>query len=289
MAIGSSWSHVLGDAITAANFINTWGRLLSGGGNPRKSPLLLHDYPENRTEGTLTKLPTSVQPLSVKQVEPVGDSWLSLGNAKMATHSFHITESKIKQLQAKESSDRVSSFEIVSALIWQCLANIRKDREPRLVTIFRNHASAKRSGLLLSNEQKISTVVSKFFPSKVAISELASMIAGQEVVETRSIEDLVDRESGTPDFIVYGANLTFIDMEGVPSYELDIKGQKPIHVDFTIDGVGEEGAVLVLRCPQKTHGCGGNGGKMVILILPEDQIPPLLDMLERAWGIVEEI
>ncbi|KAG1326370.1 putative protein ECERIFERUM 26-like [Cocos nucifera] len=375
MAIGFSWSHLLGDALTAANFINLWAELLSGG-SPKCQKI--HN-PETKTEKTLIKSPTSLQVLSVKQVEPVGDSWLYLNNSKIATHSFQITEAKIKQLQAKESS-QASSFEIISALIWHCLVKIRKDGEPKLVTICRNDPSTKRSGLLgneqkistvvsdsfpskvaiselasmiakqqivetkmiedlvdggsgtpdfivyganltfvdmegvpsyelelkgqkpihvdfsidgvgdegalLGNEQKISTVVSDSFPSKVAISELASMIAKQQIVETKMIEDLVDGESGTPDFIVYGANLTFVDMEGVPSYELELKGQKPIHVDFSIDGVGDEGAVLVLQCPQQTSGGGGSGGRMVMLILPEDQIPPLREALGSAWGII---
>ncbi|XP_008802334.2 protein ECERIFERUM 26-like [Phoenix dactylifera] len=280
MAIGFSWSHILGDAITATNFINLWAQLLSN------SPLKCQQHllsPETKTEKTPIKLPASMELLPVKQVEHVGDSWLSLNNSKMATHSFQITEEKIKQLQAKESG-QISSFEIISALIWQCLSKIRKDKGPKSVTICRNDTSAKRSGLL-SNEQKISTVVSDFVPSKVAISELASMIAKQEVAETKMIEDLVDGQSGTPDFIVYGANLTFIDMEGVPLYELELKGRKPIHVEYSIDGVGDEGAVLVLQCPQQTYGSGGNGGKMVMLILPEDQIPPLQEELQSAWGV----
>ncbi|XP_073105615.1 protein ECERIFERUM 26-like [Elaeis guineensis] len=279
MAIGFSWSHVLGDAITATNFINLWAQLLSGG-SPKCQPIHNHKI---KTEKTLIKSPTSLELLSVKQVELVGDPWLSLNNSKMATYSFQITEAKIKQIQAKESS-QVSSFEIISALIWQCLAKIRKDKEPTLVTICKNDPSVKRSWLL-SNEQKIGTVVSDFFPSKVAVSELASIIAKQQVIETKMIEDLVEGESGTPDFIIYGANLTFIDMEGVPLYELELKDQKPIHVDFSIDGVGDEGAVLVLQCPQKTYGSGGSGGKMVMLILPEDQISPLREALESAWGI----
>ena len=68
------------------------------------------------------------------------------------------------------------------------------------------------------------------------------------------------------DVLVYGgANLTLVDMEQVDVYGLEIKGQRPVHVEYGMDGVGEEGAVLV-------QPDADGRGRLVTAVLPRDEI-----------------
>ncbi|XP_072969767.1 protein ECERIFERUM 26-like [Typha angustifolia] len=272
MAIGFSWAHVLGDAVSATKCFNQWAQLLSGSLPPISYNL---PKPQNEEQKPVEKSSASVMPHSAKLVEPVGDCWLAPNNCEMATYSFEITEMKLKQLQVKESTE-AGYFEMISALIWQCLAKVREGKELKSVTICKSGPSI--GSCSLKNEQKICYVKTDSSPGKVDLSELAMLIAKEEVDETKLVQGIVDRETGKPDVIIYGANLTFIDMQEIELYGLELKGQKPIHVEYSIDGVGDEGAVLVLQG-------GKNKGRLVNLILPENQIPKLREMLESMWGI----
>ncbi|CAL9037605.1 protein ECERIFERUM 26-like [Musa acuminata AAA Group] len=280
MAIGYSWSHVLGDPVTGTNCINLWGRLL--GGNPPPKSLLPHSAP-TPTGRPARQAPASATPLSVKQVEPVGDHWLVTNACKMATDSITITESRLERLQS-EKLNGVPAFEMISALFWRCLASVRRGgREPRVVTICRHKPRAKRCAQL-SNEQMISTVsTSAASPADLDLAALAQLVSKQQVDETKLVEESIDGDGGKPDFVVYGANLTFVDMEGVDLSGLDIKGEKPVQVDCVIDGVGDEGAVLVF--PRGADAGGGSKGGAAVLILPEDQIMKLKEVLKREFDI----
>ncbi|XP_020103461.1 protein ECERIFERUM 26-like [Ananas comosus] len=271
MAIGFSWAHVLGDAVSATNCFNLWAQLL-GKKSPSKSDNL--QYPQNTPENPVAE--KSI-PHSVKMVDPVGDYWLAPNSAKMATYSFQITEAKLNLIRSKESV-RVGYFEIISALIWRNLAKIREGEELNTVTICRNDHSS-RTDESLSNEQKICSLTTDSSPAKVELSELAMLISEKGVDETKMVESFVESESGKPDFIIYGANLTFVDMEKIELYGLELKGQKPVHVEYSIDGVGKAGTILVLQCG------GDNKGRLVNVILPEDEISKLREMLKIEWGI----
>ncbi|RRT77767.1 hypothetical protein B296_00014153 [Ensete ventricosum] len=280
MAIGYSWSHVLGDPVAGTNCINLWGQLLAG--NPPPKSLLPHSA-RTPTARPARQPPVSATPLSVKQVEPVGDLWLIADACKMATDSITITESRLKHLQS-EKLNGVRAFEMISALFWHCLGSVRRgDREPRVVTICRHKPRAKKCAEL-SNEQMISTVsTSHASAADLDLAELALLVSKQKVDETTLVEESIDGDGGKPDFVVYGANLTFVDMEGVDLSGLDIKGEKPVQVDSVIDGVGDEGAVLVF--PQGADAGGGSKGAAAVLILPEDQILKLREVLKREFDI----
>lgn len=228
--------------------------------------------------------PASATPLSVKQVEPVGDFWLVTNVCKMATDSITITESRLEHLQSEKKLNGVPAFEMISALFWRCLASVRRGGgEPRVVTICRHKPRVKRCAQL-SNEQMISTVsTSDASPADLGLAELALLVSKQQVDETKLVEESIDGDGGKPDFVVYGANLTFVDMEGVDLSGLDIKGEKPAQVDCVIDGVGDEGAVLVF--PQGADAGGGSKGGAAVLILPEDQIMKLREVLKREFDI----
>ncbi|KAJ8467204.1 hypothetical protein OPV22_029756 [Ensete ventricosum] len=280
MAIGYSWSHVLGDPVAGTNCINLWGQLLAG--NPPPKSLLPHSA-RTPTARPARQPPVSATPLSVKQVEPAGDLWLIADACKMATDSITITESRLKHLQS-EKLNSVPAFEMISALFWHCLASVRRGgREPRVVTICRHKPRAKKCAEL-SNEQMISTVsTSHASPADLDLAELALLVSKQKVDETTLVEESIDGDGGKPDFVVYGANLTFVDMEGVDLSGLDIKGEKPVQVDSVIDGVGDEGAVLVF--PQGADAGGGSKGPAAVLILPEDQILKLREVLKREFDM----
>jgi hypothetical protein len=54
-------------------------------------------------------------------------------------------------------------------------------------------------------------------------------------------------------------------MEQVDLYGMEIKGQRPAHVEYGMAGVGEEGAVLV-------QPDADGGGRVVTAVLPKDEV-----------------
>ncbi|CAL9104261.1 unnamed protein product [Musa textilis] len=284
MAIGYSWAHVLGDPMSATNCINLWGELFSG--NPPPKTLQLNNH-QKKEENAATCVNVSPKPIPVKQVELNGDRWLAPNTRKMATNSFRITENKLKKMQP-EQLKQVPTFVIISALIWKCLAKIRKSRESKMATICRYLTLAKCSKIL-NNMVKTSTVRLDSSAANFGLLELATLICKLEVDESKSVEELVDIENGKPDFVLYGANLTFVDMEGINLYGLELKGQKPVQVAYSIDGVGDEGAVLVLQDPQRTNATNSNQERIVIVILPEDEIQQLCELLSSEFGIAQDL
>lgn len=199
----------------------------------------------------------------------------------MSTHCFRITETKLEKLRGEQ----VPPFEMISALLWQCLARIRSGREPELATICRGGNPAKNNEIL-HNKFRTSTIKLDSSAAGVGLVGLATRILKQDKDELGALEGLVDRNSGDPDFILYGANLTFVDMGGIDLYGLELKGQRPVQVDYSVDGVGDEGAVLVLQPPQRTDpGGSSDQERSVMVILPEDEIPSLCQVLSSDFGI----
>lgn len=132
-----------------------------------------------------------------------------------------------------------------------------------------------------SNGMIWSTVEAEFAVSKGEMVELAKLIAEKRMPENGLIEEFLQGNEETSDFIVYGANLTFVDLEDANLYGLEFKGKKPVFVNYTIDGVGDEGTVLILPSPERE----GGDGKIVTMILPEDQAERLKEVLEKDWNI----
>ncbi|KAL3506476.1 hypothetical protein ACH5RR_031858 [Cinchona calisaya] len=283
MSIGLSWAHVVGDVFSADEFLNTLGKVLTG-------------YEPYWPLNIGTSLPTSQNPqstkkvvedpLSIKRIGPVGDKWITVNNCKMETFSFHITPTQLSHIQSKISSkndSKVAIFESLCAVIWKCMAKIRQENEPKVVTICQKNSRKKVDGTL-SNSQLLSVVKADFSITKANHVELVEMIKNRAINELRKIEEAMEREQGLADFVVYGANLTFVDFEETNFYGFQYNGHKPVSVSYTIDGVGDQGAVLVI--PGLKNGAADDGcGRLLTVILPKKEVLELKSELKREWSI----
>lgn len=270
--MGLSWAHVLGDAFSAADFVNAWGQVMSGQ-YPRQ-PKLAQSHIE--TERSLTPTKKLEDPISVKRVGPVGDHWISASNRKMEVFSFHTTPRMLSELQSKV---RGPVFESLCGLIWKIVAQIRNGPGPKLVTICKNGPKGRRNSGVPSNGQVISVVKADFSVTEADPKELAKLVMNRAADERHGIEEAMERDQGLSDFVIYGSNLTFVDWGEADFYGLEVKGEKPIHVNYTIDGIGDEGAVLLLPGPPE-----GDGGKIVTLIVPENEVAALKSELKREFN-----
>lgn len=265
MALGFSWAHLIGDVASATACFNTWAQILSG-----KKPAGTVLEPANKPLDRAPAAAAAAPPRSVKPVGPIEDHWLVPAGRAMAWYSFRVTEPALKKLQSAAGRHAAGTFELVSALLWQAVAKIRAaaSKEVTTVTVVRTDMAA-RSGKSLANEQRVGYVEAASSPAKTDVAELAAMLAGDKVVdETGAVAAFPG------DVVVYGgANLTFVDMEQVAPYELELKGQRPVHVEYGLDGVGEEGAVLV-------QPDAGGRGRVVTVVIPRDEV----DSLRAALG-----
>uniref|UniRef100_A0A0D9W9B2 Uncharacterized protein n=1 Tax=Leersia perrieri TaxID=77586 RepID=A0A0D9W9B2_9ORYZ len=256
MALGFSWAHLIGDVASATNCFNTWAQILSG-----KKPHPTTLEPPNKPLAAVVAA-AAAPPRSVKPVGPIEDHWLVPSGRAMASYSFHVTEPALKRLQ---SSAAAGTFELVAAVLWQTVARIRPSKDVTTVTVVRTDTAA-RSGKSLANEQLLGYASSSSSApvAKAGVAELAALLAkGNVVDETDAVAAF------TGDVLVYGgASLTLVDMEAVRPYELELKGQRPVHVEFGMDGVGEEGAVLV-------QPDAGGRGRVVTAVLPKDEVDAL--------------
>ncbi|OMO97904.1 Transferase [Corchorus capsularis] len=290
-----SWAHLLGDAFSASDFITSWGQFMAKLKNhgPFKFPKPL-EKPADPTQYA------KEEPLSAKQVNPVGDLWVTANNCKMETFSFCLTKPQLSNLQAKISSgaeDRRSRlisppFESVCAVIWQCIAKVRQGLfEPQIVTVCRKNPKHDKNGVP-SNSQIISAVKADFSVMGADLKKLAMLLSesnNQGMDERNKIEAALEKDDGVSDYIMYGTNLTFVNLEDASLYELELKGQKPKFVYYSIHGVGDEGAVLFLPGPPKDSDSTENNveERLISITLPEDQVLKLKIELKKSGLLVE--
>lgn len=266
MSVGLSWAHVLGDVHFASEFINMWAKITNG--QDPQAPPNLAQHKEAQTPSSPKKLCNN--PLSLKRVDPVGDTWVATNNHKMSSLSFHVSSKQLSQLQFKlsdpDNSSRVGPFESLCAVIWQCVARVRNGLEPKVVTIVKYDLSKKNKGIL-SDNQVISIVKGEMSISKSELKDLATLVMNDAVDDREKIEEMLENEHGVSDVIIYGANLTFVDMTEATFYDMKLMRQNPEHVSYSIDGIGDEGVVLVLPTPKED-----DGGKFVTITLPENEL-----------------
>ncbi|XP_061352486.1 protein ECERIFERUM 26-like [Gastrolobium bilobum] len=275
LSVGLSWAHVVGDAFSAFNFITKWSQTLAGHAPPKslhKPNLCEPQFPPNSV---------SVNPVSVKKARIVGEYWLAANDSDVATHSFHVTS---KQLHHLVTETKTSYFEILSALVWKCISHIREDFGPKVVTICTS-SSNRAENEFPTNGLVLSKVEADLTAGESDISELAKLIAEKKMVENENhvMEKLAEEDEGKGDFIVYGSNLTFVDLEAADFYGVKLNGKKPIMANCTFRGVGDQGVVLVLPAPRDNED-GGNG-RIITVSLPEKELDQLKDKLDGEWGI----
>ncbi|QCD83333.1 shikimate O-hydroxycinnamoyltransferase [Vigna unguiculata] len=277
ISLGLSWAHILGDPLSASEFINSLGRVMNDLG------LKLHSNIPRCVPAPGQPGPQK-DPISAKRIDPVGDHWIPANNKKMDTFSFHITSTQLNYLQAQiwgPSLHQTPGFESVCAMIWHCVARVRTKSEPKTVTVCRTDPYRKDNDNI-GNNQVICKVEagSECCIVESDLSVLARMLEDEGVDERKEIEEAIERDEGVSDLFVYGANLTFVDLEKINLYDLQLKGQTPRFVYYTIQGVGDEGAILVYPGP--------HDGKFVTMILPEDEMPKLKSELKINGLLLED-
>ncbi|KZV34872.1 protein ECERIFERUM 26-like [Dorcoceras hygrometricum] len=272
-AVGLSWAHVLGDAFSAAEFMNQLGKTVSNNGPGR--PIALAQSLTRSTSANIERRAVE-DPLSIRRVGLVGDNWIKVTEGNMSTFSFNIPATQLSHLQSKLSPKgaEFSPFEALSSVIWQCIARIRSG--PKVVTICEKGGKNETEGTL-SNSLNVSVVNADFHVVEAKPSELATLLKSRTSDERKKIDEIMETEQGLPDFIVYGANLTIVNFEEGKFYEFEYRGQKPVSFSLRIDGVGEQGAILVLP-GDNNAACGG---RKVTAILPEKEIIEFKEELKR--------
>ncbi|PSS31577.1 Protein ECERIFERUM like [Actinidia chinensis var. chinensis] len=280
LSVGLSWAHILGDAFSASAIINMWGQIMAGHVPPQ--PLKV---PNTTNNCQFPHSSISQKPFSLKMVDPVGDCWKIANSCEMKSHSFHVTTRTLDRIVSSTSGLNLAAkhqyFRVIMALMWKSLAKIRGESDSKVVTICANNS--REGNEIASNTQVIGSVEASFNVGKADISELAKLIDEKAMDETSVIEKFVERESGQSDFVMYGANLTFVNLEEEEIYGLQIQGKRPIFANYTVGGIDEKGVVLVLPGPE--NGKRGNSGRTVTVIVPKNQIIELKNELKKEWGI----
>lgn len=280
--MGLSWAHVLGDAFSASSFINMWGQIMAGHAPPKSLHAPIPKRPASPVKSGLDTAPSTV-----KRVDAVGDCWSVVNNRKLEAYSVHLTLQQLDHITSRCGllrEPKVPPFKLLSALIWKSVSKIRGDGGPKIVTVCENnvHREANQS---LSNSMDLSRAEVNFSVAEAEVSDLARPIT-EAVNENGLIEELVERDDGKQDFIAYGANLTFVNLEGADIFGLELTGQKPIFANYRMSGVGDEGVVLVLPGPENGDEKGGGGfGRTVTMVLPKAQMAQLKEEIIETWGI----
>ncbi|CAL0305606.1 unnamed protein product [Lupinus luteus] len=286
LSVGLSWAHILGDAFSAFNFITKWSQILVG----HKPPKSLHT-PNIKEPQSPPTYNIYENPISIKKATVVGEYWLGANNSDVATHSFHFTFKQLQHLVTATSNlsqttntaktKKDSYFEIISAMLLKSIAQIKGDFGTKVLTICTNNNSNRDGNEFPNNGLVLSRIEADLAAD---ISELAWLIAEKKMVENHIMEKLIEKDEGKEDYIVYGANLTFVDLEEAEIYEVKLNGHKPIMANCTIHGVGDEGVVLVLPAPEDID--GGGSGRIVNVSLPEKELNQLKDKIGKEWSII---
>lgn len=281
LSIGLSWAHILGDAFSAFNFISNWSHLLAGQALPKNLHMPNHSKPQF--------LPNSVSdnPISIKRATNVGEYWLASNESNLATHTFHITYKQLQHLVTTTTSTKYTNtkyFEIISAMIWKCISQIRGDFGSNVVTICTTNISNRDENDFATNYLMISKIETNLPLEQCDISQLVKLIGDKKMNENHVLEKLVEEGKGKEDFIVYGAKLTFVDLEESEFYGVKLNGKKPIMTNCDFRGVGDQGVVLVLPAPQDDDD-DGNNGRMITVSLPGNELNQMKSKLAREWGI----
>jgi len=288
MALGFTWAHVIGDIPSAAACFSKWAQLFSG----KKAPAPTLRDPLAMPPSAASPASVAAPPPSVKATAaPVGDHWAVPTTRDMVPFSFHVTEQQLQGLllsaapEGHQQRHVVGPFELVSALIWRALAAIRgpggEEEATRTVTVVKTEPTPTPAGL--ANEHRIGHVVATggSSPGTVDVAKLAALLAGAHLEEASAVAAaaLAGAEGEDVDVVVYGANLTFVDAEGLAVYDgLELAGRRPAHVEYAVDGVGDGGAAVV-------HRDAGGRGRTVAAVVRRGEADRLRAALRDALHV----
>ncbi|XP_016505025.1 protein ECERIFERUM 26-like [Nicotiana tabacum] len=152
-------------------------------------------------------------------------------------------------------------FESLCAIIWQSSYRIRDGLEPKVVAICKK--SEEKKEYLVGNNQVIGVVKVDHSIREANPSDLARLIKNEIIDEQLKIDEAIEKDHELLDVVVYGANLTFVNMEGADLYGFDWKGHKPTNVSYFIDGVGDAGTAVVLPTRPNDSSKYGDKGRIV--------------------------
>lgn len=281
LSVGLSWAHILGDAFSAFNFITKWSHILAGQSLPKSLHMPSLAKPQFLSNFVFDN------PISIKNENVVGEYWLAANDCYVPSHTFHITSSQLHHLVKTTNinfNTNTEYFEIISAMIWKCIAQIRGDIGPRVVTICTKNKNTSKcaENEFPTNDILLSKIETNLRPDEYNILDLVNLIGEKKINENYALEKLVEKGDGKDDFLVYGAKLTFVDLEEADFYGVKLNGKKPIMANCDLRGVGDQGVVLVLPGPEDDE---GNNGRMITVSLPGKELDQLKYKLEREWGI----
>ncbi|RZC62160.1 hypothetical protein C5167_023897 [Papaver somniferum] len=204
MSTGLSCAHVLGDAFLASHIIKSWGQLVSTGHLPHDLQKLepITVIQENRSF-------VDLQPF-FKRVDPVGDYWKFVNNCNMITSCFQINPAKLNNILLRINGQcgtrHIPTFECLCAIFWHSLAKIRTQAEPRVVTVCQNNSN-RINDVHYGNNQIFGIVKAECHVKDANPADLATLMLDQTTHEQRQMDQVMEKDGGLSDFVVYGANL----------------------------------------------------------------------------------
>ncbi|ESQ56303.1 hypothetical protein EUTSA_v10025273mg [Eutrema salsugineum] len=257
LALGLNWAHIMGDSFSLLYAFNFWAKAMSG---EKIYTLETSDGIRRFRSPNLTVK----APVSIKRVDPVGDLWITPNNKKMAKFSFNLSVAdQVSPHFPAYGDDQTQVFEILAGIIWKCIAKVREEPEPLIVTIIRKDPNMlKPKGI--RNSQVISSVHVDFPVGEATVEELVKRIA-EATDERCGIDEIGESCDGNLDFVVYGAKLTFVDLSELGFYEARVMGKSPESVYYNVEGVGEEGLVVVFPAKNSEE-------RVVTMTLPEEEM-----------------
>ncbi|KAL8260019.1 hypothetical protein R6Q59_027972 [Mikania micrantha] len=209
-SVGMSWSHVLGDVFSAVGFINLWAQAMEG--HYPAQPLTMAQQRNHTFDFQNPNQSPIADPMSTKRVGPVGDLWSPSNHSKMGTIFLSYFIIRVNS---------VAMFECVCVVIWHCLAKVRDGLGPNVVTVCRNGMKNRHKGIIANESQTIGLVKTDMPVGKYKPMELGSLLMNKVDDERLKIEEVMERHDALLDFLIYGANLTFVDLSSTSFYEME--------------------------------------------------------------------
>ncbi|KAI9109089.1 hypothetical protein K1719_019712 [Acacia pycnantha] len=139
-----------------------------------------------------------------------------------------------KPISVKRSID-VGDHWLVADHVWKCLSHIRGNASGLNVVTICINGSKREEDELPINGLVFSKVEADFAVEKSNVSKLATLIGEKKVMENDILEKMVEEDEGEGDFVVYGANLTFVNLERAEFYDVKLNGRKTILANCTFE------------------------------------------------------